>query len=112
MRLAGGGAAPERVLAVDSPTGSSRQEHLSRERRSRLRQGYGAQAGGRRGGPVHGHPHTRLSMPGFEGHSARSATIGSTRVARRAGMKQAAVATSSKVPAVAVNVTGSVAVTP
>ena len=47
-----------------------------------------------------------------EGYSLRSAIIGSTRVALRAGMKQASSATAESTSATAANVTGSVAVTP
>ena len=45
-------------------------------------------------------------------HSLRRATIGSTRVARRAGMKQARSATPSSTTDTTVNVRGSVAETP
>jgi hypothetical protein len=45
-------------------------------------------------------------------YSYRNATIGSTRVARRAGMKQAASATAKSSTATAINVTGSAGRTP
>ncbi|HEY7056183.1 MAG TPA: LPS assembly lipoprotein LptE [Vicinamibacterales bacterium] len=45
-------AKPWRVLSANSPTGSSREKHLSRETR----------CGGRRGGPVRGHPRAALRV--------------------------------------------------
>ena len=45
-------------------------------------------------------------------HSARSATSGSTRVARRAGIQHATTVTETSTTAIAMKVIGSVALTP